>query len=160
MTIGCSLCNPSVNNRQKSTYKNQKRSRLPRRSFDMVQGLKQLFNQVKTVEKRNGFGAEDAKLQNFIFILNDMGFEADIYLEAVQHFINVSFTHTAFLTMCEDMTLSQLQFTLRQSPPPPQYSHQLAPLRHGYQTPFKPWLPNPLHLCLPYPTSLLSPATK
>ena len=49
----------------------------------MVQGLNELFNQAKMIEKRNGFGPEDAKLQSCIHLLNDMGLAADMYSEAV-----------------------------------------------------------------------------
>ena len=53
---------PLINNRSKSINKNRRRSRRPRLSFDMVQGLKELFNQAKTIDKGNGSGAENANL--------------------------------------------------------------------------------------------------
>ena len=42
---------PSINNRSKSIDKNRRTSRQLRRSSDMVEELKELFNQPKMIEK-------------------------------------------------------------------------------------------------------------
>ena len=94
--VSHSSSEPSINNHSKSIGKNQRRLRRPRRSSNMVQGLKELFNQAKTIEKGNGSGVEDAKLQSCIHLLNDMGLVADMYSEAVQHFLNVPSARTTF----------------------------------------------------------------
>ena len=75
----------------------------------MVQGLKELFNQAKMIEKRNWSSAENAKLQSYIHLLNEMGLVLDMFLEVVQLFIKLPSTHTALIALCEDMRLSWLQ---------------------------------------------------
>ena len=64
-----------------------------------------------------------------------MGLAHDLYSEQVTRCIEVPSSRTMFIAMREDMRLSWLQFTFRQPPPAPQYSHQPTPPGHGYQFP-------------------------
>ena len=58
-STSCRRTRPSINNSSKSIRKSRLKSRQSEKSSDLIVGLRDIFNNAKTIEKGNKSGAED-----------------------------------------------------------------------------------------------------